>query len=177
MKVKEGTKTEGKMIAVFDNHYFDETVRSAVCCIQDWSDDIPALEKCMMDAISSDYVPGEFFRRELPSIIKLIQELDVELHTLVIDGYVDLSTGRPGLGRHLYNHFEEQVPVIGVAKNAFKESDTHHEVLRGESQSPVFITACGLDTSTAADYISAMHGQFRIPSILKCVDRLARDGE
>jgi len=50
----------------------------------------------------------------------------------VIDGYVDLdSDGRPRLGAHAHRAFA--VPVIGVAKTAFRTATYAIPVLRGTS--------------------------------------------
>ena len=45
---------------------------------------------------------------------------------------------------------------------------------RGKSQTPLFITAAGIDVHTAASFIQSMHGKFRIPTLLKQVDQLCR---
>jgi deoxyribonuclease V len=38
----------------------------------------------------------------------------------------------------------------------------------------LFITAAGVSLERAADYIKAMHGPFRLPTLLKRVDQLCR---
>jgi deoxyribonuclease V len=130
-----------------------------------------------MGEVSAEYVPGEFYRREMPSILTLIKAIKTELlEVLVIDGYVDLAKDRPGLGRHLSQALHADLPIIGVAKNRFNGSDAHVEVLRGTSKKPLYVTSCGMAVDRAAECIRSMHGQFRIPTMLKRVDRLARDG-
>ena len=57
----------------------------------------------------------------------------------------------------------------------FKDIDeTRIEVLRGESKKPLYITAKGIDLHKAAEFIQKMHGDFRIPTLLKLVDSLGR---
>ena len=57
--------------------------------------------------------------------LKLCRDLPITSHMdlLIVDGFVDLDpSGRPGLGAHAHAAFE--VPIIGVAKSAFR-SATH----------------------------------------------------
>jgi deoxyinosine 3'endonuclease (endonuclease V) len=62
--------------------------------------------------------PGQLFARELPPLQAVLSGVS-RLGLLVVDGYVDLDpAGRPGLGAHAYAEFG--VPVIGVAKTAFR---------------------------------------------------------
>jgi hypothetical protein len=62
---------------------------------------------------------------------------------LIVDGYADLDPGgRPGLGAHACAEFG--VPVIGVAKTAFRPATHAVPVVRGErSARPLFVTAAG----------------------------------
>jgi deoxyribonuclease V len=75
------------------------------------------------------YRPGEFYLRELPPIRVILNSLD-GLSLLVVDGYADLDPrGRPGLGAHA--HAEFGIPVIGVAKTAFRSATHAVPVTRG----------------------------------------------
>jgi deoxyribonuclease V len=126
-------------------------------------------------AHAAPYIPGQFYRREMPCILALLQQLDQLPEVIVIDGYVVLgSTGRPGLGQHLYNALQGQAVVIGVAKSRFRRTPAV-EVLRPGSRRPLYVTAAGIDATTAAGCISAMCGGHRLPDILRLVDRLCRD--
>ena len=94
----------------------------------------------------------------------------------MIDGYVYLGKERtPGLGRYLYEALDKQVAVIGVAKNAFKNTPASTKLRRGKSQRPLYVTAAGIDEVDAKGYIQDMHGRDRIPTVLKRVDRLSRE--
>jgi deoxyribonuclease V len=66
------------------------------------------------------YEPGRFYLRELPVLRAVLDEVE-DVGLLVIDGYVDLAPGRPGLGA--YCHEEFGVPVIGIAKTPFRGGD------------------------------------------------------
>ena len=75
---------------------------------------------------------------------------------------------------HLYDSLQKKVPVIGVAKNPFKDVNVESELLRGNSLKPLYITSVGYPLSQAKKCISLMAGKNRIPSLLKKVDRLCR---
>jgi deoxyribonuclease V len=100
------------------------------------------------------YQPGEFYRRELPPLRAVLDDLDDlgGLGLLVVDGYADLdSAGRPGLGAHA--HAEFGIPVIGVAKSRFRTATHAVPVLRGSSARPLFVTAAGMPAADAADLV------------------------
>jgi len=87
------------------------------------------------------YRPGAFFDRELPALRAVLQGVE-PVDLLVVDGYVDLDPeGRPGLGAHV--HAEVGVPVIGVAKTAFRGATHAVPVIRGASRKPLYVTAVG----------------------------------
>ena len=98
-----------------------------------------------------------------------------EMALLVVDGYADLDLGsRPGLGAYAHNEFG--VPVIGVAKTAFRTATHAVPVLRGTSTRPLYVTAAGMPREDAACLVQHMSGRYRLPDGLRRVDRLARTG-
>ena len=118
------------------------------------------------------YEPGKFFARELPCIRAVIDGYPVP-DLLIVDGYVDLDPdGRPGLGAHL--HADLAIPIIGVAKTAFRSATHAVEVRRGTAIRPLYITSIGLPVETAATLVTTMAGSHRMPSALHLVDALAR---
>jgi deoxyribonuclease V len=120
------------------------------------------------------YRPGAFFERELPCIRAVLAKNHWPLAAIVVDGYVWLGE-QPGLGAHLFAALEEKVPVIGVAKNPFREAAAI-EVVRGDSKKPLYVSAAGMAKEEAAACIRRMHGPHRLPTLLKEVDRLCREG-
>ena len=50
-----------------------------------------------------ELIPGEFYRRELPGLLAVLEKIEQPIDVMVIDGYVDLAPDRPGLGRHLWS--------------------------------------------------------------------------
>lgn len=126
-------------------------------------------------AAVAPYEPGRFYKRELPCLLSLVDETDRDLEAIVIDGYVDLGRERrPGLGRHLYEALGRTVPVVGVAKTAFRDTPVHCRLYRGRSRTPLYITTAGLPLTLAKVRVEAMHGPYRIPTLLKQADRLCR---
>jgi len=93
----------------------------------------------------------------------------------VVDGYADLDPdGRPGLGARA--HAEFGVPVIGVAKTAFRTATHAIPVLRGASARPLYVTAAGMSRLGAAELVRQMAGRHRMPDALRRADTLARHG-
>ncbi|MBJ2154484.1 endonuclease V [Variovorax sp. IB41] len=119
------------------------------------------------------YEPGAFYRRELPCLLGVLREGPLA-DIVIVDGYVSLEPGHPGLGAHLHDALDRQVPVVGVAKTAYRSASDVLEVLRGQSASPLFVTAIGIDLATAAAEVKRMHGEHRVPALLRAVDQLAR---
>ncbi|MDQ7908150.1 endonuclease V [Phytohabitans sp. ZYX-F-186] len=120
------------------------------------------------------YEPGRFFARELPAVRAVLAGLG-DLELVVVDGYVDLDpTGRPGLGARL--HTEIRIPVVGVAKTAFRSATHAVPVRRGGATRPLYVTAAGLPADRAAALVTAMAGPHRLPDALRRVDTLARGG-
>ncbi len=93
---------------------------------------------------------------------------------VIIDGYAWLGGQRRGLGAHLYEALDKRAAIIGVAKTRFVGADPVALVTRGGSRTPLFVTAAGMDVAEAASQIRAMHGNHRIPTMLKRADQLSR---
>lgn len=118
------------------------------------------------------YWPGAFYLRELPPLRAVLAGQE-ELGLVMVDGYADLDgRGRPGLGARL--HAELGIPVIGVAKSAYRTATHAIPVLRGTSSRPLFVTAAGMPRDEAADLVRHMSGTFRVPDALRRADALAR---
>jgi deoxyribonuclease V len=161
------------LIAAFDVQYLaDGRASAAAVLFHDYKDPRPAQMITQSIPDAADYIPGQFCKRELPCILKLIERIGPPIDEIVIDGYVSLDT-RPGLGQHLFESLGCRVPIIGVAKSKFAGS-SGTEVLRGRSRRPLFITSAGTDQRAASERIRTMRGPYRIPTLLKLADRVAR---
>jgi deoxyribonuclease V len=160
------------MIAVVDVDYRDPAAVAAAVLARRFDDDRASAEHTARIAQIAPYEPGRFYLRELPCLRAVLSGLSFEL--VVVDGYVWLDGGRPGLGAHVHEAFG--VPVVGVAKTEFTGAAPVQPVLRGTSSRPLFVSAVGLALHDAAERVRTMHGPHRIPTLLSRVDRLCRSG-
>lgn len=159
-----------------DVYYTDDFAVASGALFSNWHDAEAVDDIFHVVREIAPYEPGQFYKRELPPVLGLLDRVEHELEVIVIDGFVwlDDATTR-GLGAHLFDALDGRVPVIGVAKNRFRESAVATEVIRGESQRPLFVTSVGMDQLDAAECIRSMHGEFRLPTLLKRADRTGRD--
>jgi len=124
------------------------------------------------------YEPGQFFKRELPHLLVLMDRFREPPATIVIDGYVTLGADqRDGLGARLFSALHGQVPVIGVAKSRFAGTPAETEVLRRKSKRPLYVTSRGITLETAKGLIRNMRpfanapdsSRSRVPRARSCV--------
>lgn len=163
------------MILATDVHYHEQGATAAGVLFNDWQDTEPQQVLVAEIAEVAEYIPGQFYRRELPCLLALLKQLENVPDCIVIDGFVYLDAqNRAGLGKHLYDALAGEVVVIGVAKSAFRDSPTETALLRGDSQKPLYVTAAGIPLAQAKQHIATMHGAFRLPTLLKQVDRVCR---
>lgn len=163
------------MIACLDVDYRESEALAACVLASDWSAATVTREFTSPIRNVASYEPGEFFRRELPCLLAALQHVTEPLDAILVDGYVWLDAhARLGLGARLYEAIDRRTPVVGVAKSAFAGSDFALPVLRGNSQRPLWVTAVGIDPQSAASGVRAMHGPFRVPTLLKRADQLCR---
>jgi len=165
----------GPLIACFDVHYQDDVAYAAAVLIEQWTDAEPVDQFLISCDGVEPYQPGSFYQRELRPLGELIQQLPETVDCFVIDAYCHLSADHdPGLGDYFHKLLPQGSVVVGVAKNRFHETTHAVEVLRGESQRPLFVTSIGIEYSLAADSIRLMAGRHRMPTILTAADRLCR---
>jgi deoxyribonuclease V len=162
------------MIACVDVDYREDGAVAACVCFRAWTDGTPAAAFVAKIRDVAPYQSGQFYCRELPCILAVLNGLSELPQVIVIDGYVWLGAQRPGLGAHLYEALGRRIAVIGVAKTRFVRAKPVELVLRGRSRSPLYVTAAGMDVAEAASHIRTMHGPYRIPTLLKRVDQLCR---
>lgn len=167
------------MILAFDTYYYENKAKTVCVQFDEWTAISPSKIYSEIREGVEDYIPGEFFKRELPCILSLINQVDLnDVEVIIIDGYVYVDDEmKPGLGLHLHNALQQRIPVIGVAKTNFKTLDKLKvPLLRGSSLNPLFITSVGLDLNIASKSITAMAGAHRIPTLLKALDSLTKSG-
>jgi deoxyribonuclease V len=165
------------MLACVDADYRPDCVAAACLLFESWQDAVPQRELVAFAAPAAEYRPGHFYRRELPALLAVLEQVSEPLELVLVDGYVWLGRDRPGLGFHLWQHRAGRHAVLGVAKNAFAGNDVAAAVMRGESARPLYVTSEGMNVDEAARHVREMHGPYRVPTLLKRVDTLCRTAE
>ena len=162
------------MLACVDVQYQDDNAAAACLTFSDWTSSASLQEFTAEISGVEPYVSGEFYRRELPCLLEVLARLPELPEVVVIDGYVWLGDHKPGLGAYLFEALAGRVPIVGVAKTSHLQASPSVEIFRGESRTPLLISAVGIGLEEAASLVSSMNGSFRIPTLLKKVDQLAR---
>lgn len=170
----ERPKTSERLLAV-DVFYSGETAAVAGLTFARWEDANPIRILQSTLKTPSEYLPGEFYRRELPCLLTLIESFQLLPEIIVIDGFVYLD-GReqPGLGKRLFDALDGRAAVIGVAKSPFHGISQECEVYRGQSNRPLYVTSAGIALAAAKTHIASMHGTHRMPTLLKRIDAASR---
>jgi deoxyribonuclease V len=166
------------MIYAFDTYYYEDYANTVCIAFENWTSEREVETFIEQTKINSAYESGAFYKRELPCILSLLTKIMVKPGDIIIvDGYVTLDNeGKIGLGGHLYHALDGKYPVVGIAKNEFTTPDTQRRsVLRGESKTPLFVTAKGIDVDEVKVKVEQMHGAYRIPTLLKKLDQLSRE--
>ena len=166
------------MLACVDVHY--QTAGAVAACVlfSSWGQSDSEAEFAQGVRQVAPYEPGKFYRRELPCILSVLKIIQPVPSIIVVDAYVWLSIEeRFGLGAHLYEALERKCSIVGVAKSPFFEGPNVAKVTRNSSARPLFVTSAGIPLEDAICAIQQMHGSFRIPTLIKRVDQLAKKGK
>lgn len=165
-------------ILAFDTYYYDQKAKTVCLEFEKWNEDKNF--KVYSEIIDNveEYIPGEFYKRELPCILSLLQQMNLsEIAAIVVDGFVYLDDEKKyGLGGYLYEKLNEKIPIIGVAKTNFASIEKNKKALfRGDSKKPLYITSIGINLEEAFNKVESMAGEFRFPTLLKELDRLTKE--
>ena len=166
------------MILAIDVDYKENEATVAGVLFERWDDKVSfSVIKSTINNIEP-YISGQFYKRELPCILRLLDEHDVIPEYIVVDGHVFLDGNKkPGLGKYLFDSLNCKIPIIGVAKKAFFTSSKESEIYRGMSKKALFITSIGIELELAKKCIESMDGQYRLPTLLKQADKECRKKE
>lgn len=152
------------------------TATAACVLFDDWLAREPTEEIVREISAVAPYEPGQFYRRELPCLLAVLEALPQLPRILLIDAYVTLDdAGTPGLGARLFSALGEAAAVVGVAKTHYAGAPAI-PTFRGASRNPLYVSAVGSPVEEAARQVARMHGEFRLPTLLQRVDRLSRTG-
>lgn len=156
-----------KKIAI-DAYYVGNTCHVVGGIFNKWCDEHVSKFIYADVKVNSEYIPGEFYKRELPGILKLLEQVNLdEFDTIIVDGYVHLKElgyisddGRfisgpvkRGLGCHLRtalsSYYMERKPkkrlnIVGIAKTLYGDDSEYGQCYRGDSKKPLYITGLNL---------------------------------
>lgn len=164
---------DATVITCVDVHYRDAGgARAAVVAFDSWDASSPREQRVVSLARVEPYESGAFYKRELPCILAALKMLSTHPDVVIVDGHVWLAAGRPGLGARLLEAAPQIRTVVGVAKTQFAGAPAA-PVLRGRSTNPLWVDEAGAHVD-APKRIEEMHGEFRIPTMLRLVDHLCR---
>ena len=168
------------MILAVDVHYREEFAKVVSIEFDNWDAPLPSKVNELFLTEVAAYVSGEFYKRELPCILEILEKTNQEeLDCIIVDGFVFLDDeGKAGLGKYLYEALEGKIPIVGVAKRGFAtiEKDVI-EVVRGESKNPLFVTSVGMELEVAASRVKNMVGKYRMPTLLQLLDGKTKEGK
>ncbi len=168
------------MTLAIDVYYYNTKAKAVGVIFEKWNDSQPKEIKDVYLSDIQQYESGNFYKRELPCIISLLQKIDLsKIETIIVDSFVYLDDNKKlGLGGHLYEYLEGNVPIIGVAKNSFHlNKDNVVKIYRGDSKKPLYISSIGQDLELSAELVRNMHGNYRFPALLKILDQETRNIE
>jgi deoxyribonuclease V len=105
-----------------------------------------------------------------------MKSIEEKLSLIYIDANVWLGDHVKGLGCYLYEALDSAIPVIGVSKTSFHNSEKQVvPVLRAQSKNPLYVSSIGVETEEAAKMIFEMSGGFRLPAMIKLADSISRN--
>ena len=176
------------MILALDSYYKDNICNTSLVVFENIKSSEPIYTDTIYTEVTSDYIPGEFYKRELPGIIKILNKLKNEHNDIwnsvviiITDSFINLKLGCDewdGLGKHLSKYLDsinEHKIIYGVAKTNFGNCNLISEVIyRGKSKTPLYVQSSTDNNDGVRFIIQNMHGEYRIPTMLKLVDQLSR---
>lgn len=100
------------MILAIDVHYIDN-VAKVVAVLFEWDDIKIKQEFSEKILVNSEYIPGQFYMRELPCILSVFKHIDLtKVEAIIVDGYVFIDNSfSNGLGGHLWEAIDKKVPI------------------------------------------------------------------
>lgn len=176
------------MIIAFDTYYYEGYSYTVGGVFESWtSSDVSYYVTSRRECIDAEYKSGELYKRELPCIMECLSLVNLDsIDTIIIDGYVWLSEDGKELTKGLGARLDDAIQrvhcsvknIVGIAKNPYHVKIPNcFEVKHGlESEKPLYVTCSNTDYAEHYSVlVSRMHGDYRIPTILKLVDTKTRE--
>lgn len=144
----------------------------------EFSDAAPLLSWTKRVENVSPYESGKFHKRELPCLLMALEDAPEPFDLVIVDAHVYLDDeGAPGLGRRLWEELQAKgiaSSVIGVAKKGFHGLGDSSKAFRPGSERYLTVTSVGMPQIEAVRLVESMHGNHRIPTMLRLADALCR---
>ncbi|GAA3007338.1 endonuclease V [Actinokineospora diospyrosa] len=181
---------EPKTATGLDVHYTENALVAAACTIDLGTDELIDSATCTGPE-TFPYIPGLFAFRELPLLLRAIEQLATPPEVLVCDGQGLAHPRRFGLACHA--GVLTGIPSLGVGKNALGEftapgphrgdwsaltdaGETVGRALRTQPNvKPVFVSVGHrIDIDTATDLVLKLAPRYRLPETTRQADQLSR---
>lgn len=65
------------MFVAFDTFYYDNKAKTIAVTFDNWEDSNFSKYYSEELIVSSEYIPGEFYKRELPCILSILKNIDI----------------------------------------------------------------------------------------------------
>jgi len=159
----------------FDVHYYEDFAIVGYVLFEDEQSSEPfKVGQVRCDSVAP-YISGQFYKRELPCLLKAIEDIEVPIGLIYIDANVWLGKDRKGLGKYLFDSIGQNIPVIGVSKSCFNtDTELIRPVYRKSSKKPLYVSAIGIELENACEKVKTMNGEFRLPKMIKLADSVCR---
>lgn len=170
---------------IFDVMYHEDTNKAVTAALEfnEISDKVETKTYTDISDIASEYIPGEFYKRELPAIMSLLKNvigfevLAQEYDLIIVDGLYQLAPDHLGLGARLHEALKEigvDIEIIGIAKTYYKDCDiVAGKVFRGNAKKPLYVNG-SLQNKNYVQIVEQMSGEYRLPYLVKRVDTVCR---
>lgn len=159
-------------------HHDGDQARAAAVEFDEWDAREPSRTFTSRTAPVERPGRGELDLRDLPCLLQLLREHALKPEVIVLDAAVHLDPAEtPGLGRRLYEALGCGTAIVGVSTKSMPAMPAQFEVFREEETRPLIVTCVGIDLGAAKVRVRNMHGKRRVPTLLKLVGRIARNGD
>ena len=121
-----------ELIFTTDVQYAENNVLATGLHFPCWKSD--EIEQQIIKTIyeTAPYEPDAFYKRELPCLLSWLDEFEISLDAIVIDGFVKLGGDeKGGLGIHLYNATQQTTQSLTWQKNTFIGTPEYYQIFRG----------------------------------------------
>lgn len=163
-----------KKILALDVAYKGSQYKGVGIVFSEWTQGEPSEVIEIKGRNNAPYIPGEFWKKEVPILKELCKNLD-QIKTIIVDGFLEVLDDRTEeLNSSFYEHLMKELKgwkgqVIGIAKSDFGETGKKGYALRWErGGKPLWIQwKNGKDPTKN---LKEMKGDKRLPDLLQFLD-------